>query len=235
MINFIICDDNQKVVEDIKKVVAKCMMKNNFEYKTHLFYDLDDRFMKITRSTLPFKIYILDIETPSRSGIDVARIIRDKDVESIIIFITGHEELGLTLLKNEIMFLSFINKFDNYEKRLVTAINKGIRMLQRKNILRFEERGNIYNIAMDDILYITRDSIERKCIIKTTYADIRTYKSLSEIYKLLDERFIKTHRACIVNKERVAEIDKGKKKILFDNGVIIDLLSDKYKKEVGVC
>ena len=234
MINFIICDDNKAVVENIKNIVSRCMMKNNFEYKTHLFYDLDDKFMNITRSSLPFKIYILDIETPSRSGIDVARIIRDRDVESIIIFITGHEELGLTLLKNEIMFLSFINKFDNYEKRLMSAINKGIRMLQRKNILRFEERGNIYNIAMDDILYITRDSIERKCIIKTTYAEIKTYKSLSEIQKLLDDRFIKTHRACIINQERVAEIDKGKKLILFNNGTSIDLLSDKYKKKVGV-
>lgn len=234
MINFIICDDNKDVVENIKNIIAKYMMKNNFEYKNHLFYDLDDKFMNITRSSLPFKIYILDIETPSRSGIDVARIIRDQDVESVIIFITGHEELGLTLLKNEIMFLSFINKFDNYEKRLVTAINKGIKMLQRKNILRFEERGNIYNIAMDDILYITRDSIERKCIIKTTYADIKTYKSLNEIQKLLDNRFVKSHRACILNKERVAEIDKGKKTILFDNGIVIDLLSDKYKKEVGV-
>ena len=234
MINFIICDDNKDVVENIKNIVSRCMMKNNFEYKTHLFYDLNDEFMQITRSTLPFKIYILDIETPSRSGIDVARIIRDRDVESIIIFITGHEELGLTLLKNEIMFLSFINKFDNYEKRLVTSINKGIKMLQRKNILRFEERGNIYNIAMDDILYITRDSFERKSIIKTTYADIKTYKPLTEIHSLLDDRFIKTHRACIINNERVAEIDKGKKKILFNDGTMIDLLSDKYKKEVGV-
>ena len=234
MINFIICDDNKDVVYNIKNIISKCMMKNNFEYKTHLFYDLDDKFMKITRSSLPFKIYILDIETPSRSGIDVARIIRDRDVESIIIFITGHEELGLTLLKNEIMFLSFINKFDNYEKRLVTAIKKGIRMLQRKNILRFEERGNIYNIAMDDILYITRDSIERKCVIKTTYADIKTYKSLAEMQKLLDERFIKTHRACIIYQDSVAEIDKGKNLILFNNGLSIDLLSDKYKKEGGV-
>lgn len=234
MINFIICDDNKNIVENIINIVYKCMMKNNFEYKTHIFYDLDDKFMKIVNSSLSFKIYILDIETPSRSGIDVARIIRNRDVESIIIFITGHEELGLTLLKDEIMFLSFINKFDNYEKRLITAINKGIRMLQRKNILRFEERNNIYNIAMNDILYITRDSIERKSIIKTTYTDIKTYKPLSDIQLLLDDRFVKTHRACIVNKERVATIDKGKKEILFDNGIKIDLLSDKYKKGVGV-
>lgn len=233
MINFIICDDDARIVENIKKIIINYMMKNNMEYKTHLFYDLDDKFMKIVKSKMPFKIYILDIETPSRSGIDVARKIRENDVDSVIIFITGHEELGLTLLKNEIMFLSFINKFDDYENRLITAIKKGIKMLNRKNILRFEEHSNIYTISMDDILYITRDSVERKCIIKTNYAEIKTYKPLASILKLLDDRFIQTHRACIVNKDKVVKIDKMRKEILFDNGTTINLLSKNYKWKVG--
>lgn len=233
MINFIICDDDARIVENIKKIIINYMMKNNMEYKTHLFYDLDDKFMKIVKSKMPFKIYILDIETPSRSGIDVARKIRENDVDSVIIFITGHEELGLTLLKNEIMFLSFINKFDDYENRLITSIKKGIKMLNRKNILRFEEHSNIYTISMDDILYITRDSVERKCIIKTNYVEIKTYKPLASILKLLDDRFIQTHRACIVNKDKVVKIDKMRKEILFDNGTTINLLSKNYKWKVG--
>ena len=233
MINFIICDDNEKIALDIKEIIDKFMMKNKTEYKTHLFNDLDDNFMKITKEPLSFKIYILDIETPSRSGIDVARSIRKRDVDSVIIFITSHEELGLTLLKNEIMFLSFINKFDNYEERLITSIKKSLEVLKHKNIIRFEERGVLYTIAMNDILYITRDSVERKCIIKTDYAEIKTYKPLSSIEKLLDSRFMKTHRACLVNKERVAKIDKIRKTILFDNGVVVSLLSEKYRKGVG--
>ncbi len=234
MINFIICDDNEKILFDIKRIIDVFMMKNKAEYKTHIFHDLDDNFMKIVKEPLSFKVYILDIETPSRSGIDVARIIRKKDVDSVIIFITSHEELGLTLLKNEIMFLSFINKFDNYEDRLVTSIKKSLEILKRKNIIRFEERGVLYTISMNDILYITRDSIERKCIIKTDYAEIKTYKSLSSVEKLLDNRFVKTHRACFINNERVAKIDKIRKTILFDNGTVVNLLSDKYRKGVGV-
>lgn len=234
MINFIICDDNEKIVLDIKKIIDVFMMKNKAEYKTHMFNDLDDNFMKIIKEPLSFKIYILDIETPSRSGIDIARIIRKKDVDSVIIFITSHEELGLTLLKNEIMFLSFINKFDNYEDRLITSIKKALEVLKRKNIIRFEERGILYTISMDDVLYITRDSVERKCIIKTDYAEIKTYKPLSSVEKLLDNRFVKTHRACFVNKERIAKIDRIRKTILFDNGIIINLLSDKYRKGVGM-
>ena len=97
MINFIICDDNNKIVDDIKNIISKYMMKNEHNYKTHLFNDYDSNFMKVVNSNLQCKIYILDIETPTRSGIDVARIIREKDVDSMIIFITGHDAIARNL------------------------------------------------------------------------------------------------------------------------------------------
>lgn len=232
MINFIICDDDKRVVNKIKDIISKFMMKNEHGYKTHIFDDYNLDFMKVMNSKLQDKIYILDIETPTRSGIDIARLIREKDFDSIIIFITGHEELGSTILKNDLMFLSFINKFDNYEKRLTDSIKKALKMLHKKNILRFKDGNNIYTIAMDDIIYITRDSIERKCIVKTEHYEFKCYMTIKDFESMLDDRFIKTHRACIVNKERISKIDKAKREIVLDNGEIIYLVSNRLVKEV---
>ena len=155
MINFIVCDDDKNVVKKIKNIISKFMMKNEHSYKTYFFNDYNTEFMKIIDSKLQCKIYILDIETPTRSGIDIARLIREKDVDSMIIFITGHEELGSTILKNDLMFLSFINKFDNYENRLTDAIKKALKMFHKKNILKFKDGNTLYTISMDDIIYIT--------------------------------------------------------------------------------
>ena len=58
MINFIICDDVKKYREMAEKVIDAYMMKNKVEYKTHLFEDYDNSFMKIVESKLSFKIYI---------------------------------------------------------------------------------------------------------------------------------------------------------------------------------
>jgi len=232
MINFIICDDDKNVVNKIKNIISKFMMKNEHSYKTHFFNDYNSDFMKIINSNMQCKIYILDIETPTRSGIDIARQIREKDVDSMIIFITGHEELGSTILRNDLMFLSFINKFDDCENRLIESIKKALKMFHKKNILKFKDGNTLYTISMDDILYITRDSIERKCIIKTDYAEIKTYKTLTSICNLLDDRFIKTHRACIVNNDRIIKIDRSKKEIMLDNGETIYLVSQKLIKEV---
>lgn len=234
MIEFVVCDDDKLVTEKVGKTVADIMMKNKLIYKTRIFYDYNDEFIKFVKSKECIRIYLLDIETPSRSGIDIARLIREKDMESIIIFITGHDELGPTILKKELWFLSFINKFEDSDERLRKSLLKALQILNIRTKLHFEERGVIYNISLDDILYITRDSIDRKSIIKTEKNEYRTYKTLTELLTMLDERFIQTHRACIVNKQRVTKINRQKRRIIFDVGSEIDLLSAKYKKELDV-
>lgn len=232
MLNVIICDDNEKDRNNAVKVVKEFMTKNKNEYELHVFSDYNKSFYDIVHRKIPFKIYLLDIETPTRSGIDVAREIRRKDVDSVIIFLTAHEELGNIVLKNDLMFLSFINKFDDFENRLTNSLKRGLELLKHKNVIKFMDRNILYTININDILYITKDSFERKTIIKTDYTEFRVNKTLADIIGMLDDRFIQTHRACYINSDRKVKIDKTSRTITFDNGEVIDLLSDKYRKEV---
>ena len=232
MVNVIICDDNIKDKNNILEIVNSFMIKNKIEYKTHVYDDYNKRFDEIIERKIPFKIYLLDIETPSGSGIDVARKIRQKDVDSIIIFLTVHEELGNIILKNDLMFLSFINKFDNLKYRLNKSLKKALELLKHKNIIKFIDRNVVYTINVDDILYLTKESFERKTIIKTDYTEFKVNKTLAELVEMLDDRFVQTHRSCFINNDRKAKIDRAKRLITFDNGEKIDLLSEKYRKEV---
>lgn len=232
MLNFIICDDDLIYRKKVENLIDKYMMKNQIEYKKYLFDDYDKSFMDIVKQELPFKIYILDIEAPTRSGIDMARIIRNKDVKSALIFLTGHQELSQIVLKNEFVFIAFINKFDDSDKRLINSINKAIHIFNQNPIMKFKDNGTQYSIAFDDILYITRDSVERKCIIVTDYAEFKVGKTFTELICLLNDDFIQTHRACFVNQKRVACYNKNKKFIMFDNGTTIDLISTRFNKEL---
>lgn len=232
MVNIIICDDNDKDRNNVLEIVNNFMTKNKIEYQKHIYNDYNKKFNEIIENKMPFKIYLLDIETPSRSGIDVAREIRRKDVDSIIIFLTGHEELGSIILKNDLMFLSFINKFDNYKARLNNSLKKALELLKHKRILKFTDRNTIYTINIDDILYLTKESFERKTIIKTDYTEFKVNKTLAELVNMLDDRFVQTHRSCYVNSDRKVSIDRTNRIITFDNGETTDLLSDKYRKVV---
>lgn len=232
MVNFIICEDDEETLTHVENIIDRFMMKNSLAYKVRKFNDYNESFVKIMKEPTYSKVYILDIQLPSKSGIDIARNIRNNDVNSVIIFLTQHEELGLTILKNELMFLSFINKYDNYENRLEISIKKALEVLKVRKSVRFEERGIIYNIPADEILYITRDSVERKLVIKTLHSEIRVNKTLIELKQLLGATFIQTHKSCIVNKDKVLFINKQSRIIRFSNDEEIDLLSLKYKKDL---
>ena len=234
MINIIVCDDHDsfrhKVVEQIKKY----MNKTDHEYKILEFNDYDTKFIKTIKSALSNVIYVLDIETPTRSGIDVARIIRKDDVNSPIIFLTGHEELGNLVLARNTNILSFINKFDNFPNRLNSSLNTAMKLLNKKHMLRFNDRGSIYSIDCDKILYITTDTVARKTIIVTDKHEHRVNNPLSFFLENLNEDFCQSHKSCIINKTRVANLNNNINTIIFDNGIEIDLLSNKYKKGIDL-
>lgn len=232
MVNFIVCDDHKYIRESVEKVIDQVMMKNSNAYRKHIFEDYNEDFNKIMNSKLASKIYILDIETKTSSGVLVADKIRENDIDSIIIFLTSHEEMAYEIIKSQYMCLTFISKKDNYIKILKQAITKAISLIGKKQAIRFRHQGVLYTLPVSDIMYITRDSVERKSIIVTDYGIFLNPMGLNQLALILKDTFIQTHRACFINKNRYRKIDMRKKKIVFDNGEEIDLLSDSYKKEV---
>lgn len=233
MINFIIVDDIKKYSDMISDIVTKVMMKNKFVYKTYVFSEYDDDFYRLMMSDLPNKIYIMDIETKEASGIDVARKIRKFDIDSIIIFVTVYNEAGMVLLQDDLMFLTFLSKFDDFEDKLYNSINKALSFMHHKKVIKFNDKGIIYTIPVGDILYITKESTSRKSIIKTSYAEYSVNLTLKELVDLCD-CLVQTHRCCFVNMDRVRVINKHENIIEFDNGETIDLLSSSYKKGLVV-
>jgi DNA-binding LytR/AlgR family response regulator len=235
VINFIIVDDIKKYSDMICEIVTKVMMKNKFIYKSYVFSEYDDSFYKIMNSDIPNKIYILDIETREASGIDIARKIRKIDVDSIMIFVTVYNEAGMVLLQDDLMFLSFLSKFDDFESKLYNSINKALSFMHHKEVIKFNDKGVIYTIPIDDILYVTKDSTSRKSIIKTSYAEYDVNLTLKEVVDLCNNSLVQTHRSCFINKNRVRVIDKHRCIIEFDSGEVIDLLSSSFKKGLIVC
>ena len=146
MINFIVCDDNKEVLKKVEKIINNSMMDNDMGYEIHLFKDYDSKFKEIIKAKKPNKIYILDIETPTSSGIDIARKIRNIDYNSTIIFLTAHEELGYTILQKEFLFLSFINKYDNYEPKLTRVLKTALKRMNSNQMLKYTQHGIIYTI-----------------------------------------------------------------------------------------
>ena len=131
-VEFVICDDEKLFRSSISKIIDKTLINNDDDYTITTFSKFDKSFEnKINEKKS--KIYILDIEIKdSISGIDIARKIRKDDWDSIIIFVTSHNELGYQALKAQIMLLDFISKYDDFENNFVLTIKKAISLINSK-------------------------------------------------------------------------------------------------------
>ena len=127
------------------------------------------------------------------------------------------------------MFLAFIIK-NQFKKRLPIVIEKALQAINSKKILKFWDQKIKYTIPMNDILYITTNTIKQKSVIVTSYSVFEINKTLIEMEAMLDNRFVKSHRSCIVNTKRIIAINKNLHVITFDNGDRTGLMNDQLKK-----
>lgn len=231
MISFAVCDDEKEFRKKVVKTINKVLINNSIDYKVNEFSEYDKKFEEFINQPITYKIYILDIEmNNSVSGIDIARKIRKVDWNSIIIMVTSHADMGYDALKAQIMLLAFISKFDECEKNLITVLKKAVSKIDNKKVLIFETNGISHRIYLDDILYVTKDTVDRKCIITTTYNEFAVNRTMNQMIEELDERFFLSHRSCLVNTEKIKKIDWKQNIIYFDPDKSINLLSRDKKK-----
>ncbi len=232
MINFILCDDNKYVTDLNETIIKKVAMPYDFSYNINSFDKYSVKLKNIINAPLDIKIYILDLELPNKTGIDIAREIRKVDWDSIIIILTSHDELELNVLKQKLLIFDFISKFDNYEKRLSDTIKMVIDKINIKKIISFKCNKELHHVSLDNILYVYKDSTIDKTTIVTERNKYPVNETLLSIVGKLDSRFKQTHRSCYVNINKIESVDFKNSIIYFNCDKSIDYLSKSYKKKL---
>ena len=131
MINFIICDDEKHYVDNIIRVIDNVMMNNDVEYNKYTFNEYNKSFLNLVNQKMAFKIYILDIQVKDKKGTEMAKIIRKKDIDSMIIFLTAYydkylQEIGredLITVEEEVELAQRIRKGDRVALEKLTRAN----------------------------------------------------------------------------------------------------------------
>lgn len=233
MIRFVIVEDDAENLSIIKKIIDKEKYKAKQEIKTFEFSGYCKELQNLINNVKEKTVYILDIELKdSKSGIEIASIIRNEDWDSEIIFITNHDRMFETVHRSVFEVFDFIEKYLDLEKRL----SKDIRLILEKNkdkkTFSYKGRNVDLHLYFNSIEYIYRDKEDRKANIVTDTTTYSVNMGLKEILSMLDSRFKFVHRSCIVNTEKVSIYDWNNNKIKMLSGKEVTYLSKKFKKEV---
>ena len=109
MIKFIIYDESRENKNIIEEEIDKELIKIDIEYKIEIYKEFNKQ-LKENINNEYFKVYILNQTNISKSGLEVAKYIREKqdDWKSIIIFISNTNEYKLNILTKRLYVLDYI-------------------------------------------------------------------------------------------------------------------------------
>ena len=233
MLRFVVCEDNKDFLGRLCTIINKAMMPYNFEYKISKFAEYTKEVEEIIIRKHEQKVYVLDIELGDISGLEIASEIREHDLESIIIFVTAHNEFKNDIFYSRLLAIDYIPKDRLWADRFESTIKYTIKAINKRRVLSFEYNYNSYRIPFDDILYIEKIQENQKCLIKTENgSEFEVISSIAKLLKKLGPNFFQSHKSCIVNIEKIKKVNYADNTITFTNNECVYLLSNRKKKQL---
>ena len=145
-------------------------------------------------------ILILDVQMPGMSGMEAAKELRRRGSQSILIFLTGREDLVFDAFQYE-TFRYLVKPVS--EETLFDAIDAAIRKFKSglsaaagKEFVVNSDGAHI-RVRMSDIRYAEVNN--RRICLHTTSGEIGYYGRLSELEAFAGDGFFRTHRSYLVN------------------------------------
>ncbi len=197
MYRFAICDDNPADIEYMETLIRAWNRKAGYQIELERFPS-GEAFLFAFEEDQSYDVLFLDIEMKDLSGIDLAQKLRQLGSRIQIIFVTGYMDYiaqgydvealhyllkPVTEEKLRGVLNRAMERLKNREKELTLTMSEGIVRIPLAEIRYLEVMGN----------YVTIHGGESYSIKRT----------LSELEKMLDERFYRIHRSYIVNLQLV--------------------------------
>lgn len=206
-----ICEDTKPDLQNLTALIESA--DTNYTYKA--FKNGEDLLATFTPGT--YDLIFLDVFMAELSGVETAEEIRKVDTDVVIVFTTTSGDFtrdGYRLNAYKYMIKPLL-KEDVWESLNLAAVKRDSNLEANLEII---SDGRAVAIPFSDIEYVeSRDS--RSYIVTTKGAEYPTVASLDSLETILNPpRFLRSHRAFIVNLDHVDDIDKD---FIMDNGDIV--------------
>ena len=200
-----ICDDNLNIVDEVKILLDEYALSKNLSLDISTFND----GQAVLESDERFNIAILDVEMPGCNGIELGKILREKNRHIVLMYITSHKKyLDEALNLNAARF--FEKPIDS--KRFYDGLDNALKRIDNTTIKFFLKEDNAsVRINANDIIYVEIEPIgHRKTKIVT---EEKTYISSNKIVfweeHLISSLFVKTHKSYIINMEYITKYENN--------------------------
>ena len=197
---FAICDDEPFQSKYLKTLVSAWGTEQGYDTSIKTFQSAEALLFS---GCDDYDILLLDIEMGGMNGVELAKKVRENNETSVIIFVTGYSEYIAE--GYDVQALNFLVKPIDRMK-LFSVLDKAARLLSKnERSISLEQKGEVYLVPLREIRFIEVSGNYVSVHAKTT---LTVKKTLAELEKQLDDRFVRTGRSFIVNLTYVRRITK---------------------------
>ncbi len=222
MLQIAICDDERKIVDKLEKIIREYFKDGNV-IALYNFFDAKT----VLNCNIIFDIIFLDIELKNHNGIDIAKELQQKSINTKIIFVTNYVQYIRSAF--QVHAFQYILKPVKV-KEIKDVLNECVRYIQQRNnkkLLTIETNEGIVDFDLFDIYYWEFNN--RRIYIHTNQGCYHKSGTLKIIYNdLKTYGFGMPHNAYIVNYYNIRNI-KGYE-ITMKNGDIVPLAQKRAVK-----
>ena len=218
-----ICEDQEKeriqLKENLKKILAEYMknknvienrveIKNKIEVENIIIEEFESAEELLKYDLSKIDIFLMDIMMGEMNGMDAAKKIREMNIDSEIIFITGNVEFVRDGYK--VNAYRYILKPVEIEELRESIISCFAELGKKKGkFIVLSRKGEMEKLKIDDIDYI--EVIKREIIVHKNGEEVEyTGTSIEKLEeKLEDFKFFRCHKSYLVNLDKVDLIKTG--------------------------
>lgn len=208
--NVLICDDDLKIVQQIKNFLLKLSKQSTYNFDITCFSIGDSILDKQIKTDFAF----IDIEMPGVNGLSVTKHLQTLNPNIIVFIVTSFQ--GYLDDAMDLDVFRYLSKpIDN--NRFFRALNTAINYYHSNTqIITLEYYDEYYSVFTSDIVYITTE--ERKAVIITRQKKYYTNKKLSYWKEKLKDYdyFAQPHYSYLVNLRYVSDFNKTQLNIKVD-------------------
>lgn len=224
MYHIVMCDDEKEILQTISHKIRACFEKSGVEAEYTALSKAEELIALLEREKAD--ILFLDIDMPYFSGMDIAGMITERGLQTLLVFVTSHDALVYqTFVYRPFGFIRkthFDDEIGDMTERLAQELEA-----RREEII-FTRGQEIIKIRIEDIYFAESEGNYVNVRGKSNTERCRdTLTNMSR--KLKGKGFIRCHKGYLVNAKYISRVRSNELEL--SDGTVIPL-GRSYEKEV---
>lgn len=198
MLSIAVLDDDDMYIDRVCKITKECMEQMGMNYSICTYKNGRDVLEELGNDRC-FDIYLLDMELPDINGLEVAKQIRRRFSEPILIYITHHVNYSIEAYEVNAHRYILKTKLEEKLPQAYLAMGEALEKRIKQDLFYMVEHyGQLEKIYCRDIYYLKKNKKYVDIIHKDGVSSVR--KSLGTVLEELHgEEFLIIDRSYAVN------------------------------------